>query len=271
MTHTFTRAADQRLHVEDVIRGYPMRPRVAQADQQRAEARQEFEIEGVPEPQEGRQLVGYPVVFNSWTQINSWDGPFLERVLPGAADRTLEARADQIQLMFNHGFDFMLEQTPIGRYSRFNTEDTGVWAEATLADRGTYDKLDLVVELIRMGAIWGQSFRFSVLEEVWRDEPGRSEHNPDGLPERDIVAFRWYESGPVTYPAYEATTVSLRDGEPVAVRSREEWALWSRGRDLPTLEQVVDQERSKRSPSRARVVRQGQLEELSRRVSALSA
>lgn len=236
----FRHADDVRLHVTDVIRSYPIaasQPAIRQPEEDRARVPGTEDVE----PPEGRTLVGYPVIFNAWTEIQSWGGPFLERVAPNAADRTLAARSDKIQLMFNHGFDFALEQTPIGRHLVFTPDDRGVWNEAALVDRGVHEKIDLVADLIRMGAIYGQSFRFEVLGESWRDEPETSEHNPKGLPERTIEEFRWYESGPVTYPAYEATSVTLRDGEPFAVRSREEWSLWAENRSVPTtLTEIVE-------------------------------
>lgn len=254
----FRHEADHRYHTEDVIRGFPLtatKTTLNTPSSGPSEDRQATIVEDVDDAEEGRTLVGYPVVFDSWTEIMSWEGPFLERIAPGSADKTLADRAEKIQLMFNHGFDFMLEQTPIGRHQRFEPDNTGVYNEAALIDRGVYDKLDLVVELIRMGAIFGQSFRFTVLEETWVDEPDPSEHNPRSLPERTINEFRWYESGPVTYPAYEATSVGLRDGEPFAVRSRDEWKLWVELRDVPTLaEQLAVYQRRARETLIARDV-----------------
>ena len=165
--------------------------------------------------------------------------------------------------MFNHGFDMTLEQTPIGRHKVFTPDATGVWNEAALVDRDIYDKVDLVAELIRMGAIFGQSFRFSVIGDEWNDEPGPSDHNPKGIPERRITEFRWYESGPVTYPAYEATSVSLRDGVPFAVRSLQEWQMWCDVRSEPkTITETVARVSRARSASIARVTRSGKVDEL---------
>lgn len=246
----FRNDADIRLHVTDVIRSFPTA--ASRTALRLPEARDAVPgTEGV-EAQEGRTLVGYPIVFNTWTEINSWDGPFMERVAPGAADKTLAARSDKVQLMFNHGFDFALEQTPIGRHLVFTPDAEGVWNEAALVDRGVHEKIDLVADLIRMGAIFGQSFRFSVMADSWRDKPDPSEENPRGLPERTIEEFRLYESGPVTYPAYEATSVSLRDGEPFAVRSREEWGLWCENRSLPvSVPEIVERARYQRTAKAA--------------------
>lgn len=220
----FRHASDVRYHIEDVIRSFPLAASQSAAPVVRAE--------GDEEPEDGRTVVGYPVVFNTWTEIDSWDGPFLERIDPKAANKTLADRFDKIQFMFNHGFNFALEQTPIGKYRSIIPDERGAWAEARALPAGTHEMVDTVLELIRMGAIFGQSFRFSVINEEWNDEPGTSKDNPRGIPERTIKEFRWFESGPVTYPAYEATTVALRNGEPFAVRSREEFTLWCEARNV---------------------------------------
>lgn len=243
---------DVHLHMTDVIRSFPIA--ATRTALRPVEVRDAVPgTEGLTaEP--GRTITGYPIVFNQWTEIMSWDGPFLERIMPQAADRTLQKRSDKVQLMFNHGFDYALEQTPIGRHTVFTPDAVGVYNEGVLVDRGIYPKLDLVAELIRIGAIYGQSFRFRVEAETWRDKPEPGDHNPKGLPERDILEFALFESGPVTYPAYEATSVSLRDGIPSAVRSSNEFHLWCEARNLPAsiteVLQVSDPSRY-RSPARA--------------------
>ena len=219
----FRHAADQRYHIDDVIRSFPLARTPAPVSKRNDDPEGESD---------GRTIVGYPVVFNTWTEINSWEGSFLERIDPKAATKTLNERFDKIQFMFNHGFNFVLEQTPIGKYRSIEPDTQGAYAVARALPAGTNEMVDTVVELIRMGAIYGQSFRFQVLAEEWKDEPDPSNDNPRGLPERTIKEFRWLESGPVTYPAYEATSVSLRDGEPFAVRSREEFALWCDARNV---------------------------------------
>lgn len=249
----FRHDEDVRLHVADVIRSYPTavagRTTLALPGENRDRIPGTEDIEAT----EGRTLVGYPIVFDSWTEIQSWDGPFLEKIDPRAADKTLQKRADKVQLMFNHGFDFTLEQTAIGRHLVFEPEAHGVYNEAVLVPEGTYDKVDLVAELIRMGAVYGQSFRFRVDGEEWRDHPETSAHNPKGIPERVITEFTLFESGPVTYPAYEATSVALRsDGIPSAVRSAQEFHLWCDNRGAPaTVAQIVERARHQRTAKAA--------------------
>ena len=156
----------------------------------------------------GRLMVGAPIVFNQWTEINSfWEGHFLERIAPGAVDRTLQQRFDKIIVAFNHGMDPQIGDKPLGKASVIEPRSDHLWTEVPLA-RTSYN--DDLIELLRTGAIWGQSFRFSVREETWEDEPDPTDANPRGLPQRTINELQLYEFGPVTYPAYEATSVGIR-------------------------------------------------------------
>jgi hypothetical protein len=49
-----------------------------------------------------------------------------------------------------------------------------------------------------------------VVREDYDRDPGESEDNPDGLPERSIREVRCYEGGPVTFGAYEGATAGVR-------------------------------------------------------------
>lgn len=169
-------------------------------------------------------LVGYPIVFDQWTEISSWwEGDFLERIDPGALDTTLARRGDRVKVQFNHGMDFSIGDKPLGKPRVQQPDGFGMWAETPLSDT-SYNR-DLAA-LIRDGAIDGQSFRFSVVDEQWHsygdgDEP--PDYNPKGLDERTITRLDLYEHGPVTFPAYEATTLGIR--------SAEGFAAWRAGDD----------------------------------------
>lgn len=156
------------------------------------------------------RLVGYAAVFDTDTTINSWEGNFRERIDRGAFRNTLAERGDRVKVLFNHGFDPSIGDKPLGKPDTMREDETGLWVEVPLDDT-SYNR-DLVASL-RSGALDGQSFRFSVKRDTWDDEP-----QDGGLPIRTLQELKLYEFGPVTFPAYEATTAG--------VRAREAYVAW---------------------------------------------
>lgn len=155
-------------------------------------------------------LVGDMLRFNEWTEINSiFEGRFMERVAPGAARKTLRENGDNIKVLFNHGLDPAVGKRALIK-PEFVETSKGVRYEGELFDT-TYNR-DLVPGL--EAGQYGSSMRFSVVQEDFNREPGRSKDNPEGIPERTITELRLSEGGPVTFPAYpsaEASTRSLTD------------------------------------------------------------
>lgn len=147
-------------------------------------------------------LFGYAARFNTSTVINSWEGHFEERIAPGAFSKTLKERGGRVKVLFNHGMDPSVGDKPLGRPSRMTEDKQGLYVEVPLDDT-SYNR-DLVASL-RSGALDGMSFRFSVSREEW-DDTG-------DLPVRTIQEAKLYEFGPVTFPAYEATTAGVRGRE----------------------------------------------------------
>lgn len=155
-------------------------------------------------------LRGYAAVFNSDTVIDSWEGRFVERIAPGAFRNTLRDSGDRVKVLFNHGFDPSIGDKPLGKPRTMEEDSTGLYVEVPLDDT-SYNR-DIVASL-RSGALDGQSFRFSVKREKW-DDPAEA----DQLPVRTLQEVKLYEFGPVTFPAYSATTAG--------VRAREAYAAW---------------------------------------------
>lgn len=145
-------------------------------------------------------MVGYPIVFDTWTEINSWEGRFRERIHPGAVTKTVRERADQVKVLFNHGMDPQIGDKPLGKPRTMEVQQQGLWTETPLDD--TSYNADLKA-LLRSGALDGMSFRFSVVREEWDKED-------TDLPERTIIELKLHEFGPVTFPAYAATQVGMR-------------------------------------------------------------
>ena len=151
-------------------------------------------------------LFGHFSVFNRWTEIDSmYEGRFLERIAPGAFAKTLKESGARAKIMWNHGRSDLLRDVLIAKPLVAREDDTGGYYEADLF-RGLPEWL---YEGLREG-VYGASFRFAALREEWVDSPGRSDHNPDGLPERTVVEARVPEWGPVSWPAYVDATAAVR-------------------------------------------------------------
>jgi hypothetical protein len=157
--------------------------------------------------EDGKTLVGYPIVFNQWTEINGWEGRFLERVAPGAVTKTLKDRDGKIPLLFDHGMDPQIGNKPLGKLSVLEARDYGLYIEAPL-DETSYNA-DLGASL-RSGALDGMSFRMTVTRDDSELPDEATEHNPDQLEERTLREIKLFEVSVVTFPAYEATTAGVR-------------------------------------------------------------
>ena len=131
---------------------------------------------------------GYAAVFNSITDL----GPFRERIAPGAFSDVLD---NDVRLLINH------DGVPLARTSnntlKLEEDEDGLYYRAMLSD--TQAGRDLYT-MIKRGDISQSSFAFTVAEESV-DE--------DGVRVIDKVGTL-IDVSPVTYPAYQAATVSAR-------------------------------------------------------------
>ncbi|MGW5647524.1 HK97 family phage prohead protease [Saccharopolyspora sp. NPDC003762] len=162
---------------------------------------------------DGADAAGMPTMvvrfsaFDRWYEIDSyWEGRFLERTVRGAFKKTIRENGANLKILYDHGFDFQIGNKVLGSVASLREDPDSPVAEVQLFDT-SYNR-DLLPG-IEAGA-YGSSFRFRVVKEEWNDEPGRSEHNPDGLPERTIKEVRLFEAGPVTFPANPDSTVGVR-------------------------------------------------------------
>lgn len=182
----------------DVVRAVPPSP---------LEIRAAGDADEAPEADILGTMLGHFSVFDSWYPIRSfWEGEFLESIAPGAFRKTMAERRSQIVVAFDHGFDPAIGDKVLGPIEDLREDGTGAYYEVGLLDT-SYNR-DLQPALKR--GLYGSSFRFQVIKDEWDDEPERSEHNPDGLPERVIREVRLFEFGPVTYPASPAATAGMR-------------------------------------------------------------
>ncbi len=151
---------------------------------------------------DGRTLHGYAAMFNEDTEINSWEGKFIERIAPGAFKKTLKESRDQVKILFNHGMDPQIGDKPLGRAKTLREDKDGLYVEVPLS-RTSYN--EDIIALLEDRALDGMSFRFSVVRDTW-DEPTKR----NGLPVRTLNEVRLMELGPVTFPAYQATSAGVR-------------------------------------------------------------
>jgi HK97 family phage prohead protease len=163
----------------------------------------DFEIRLEPDTDNGMRFTGYAAVFNS----DSEPLPFTERIVPGAFKRSLKAR-NEIKMFVNHNMDMVLASTR-AKTLKLTEDSKGLLAEAELPDT-TYGR-DLSV-LMQRGDVNAMSFGFSVPQkgDRWSDD-GRT---------RELLDIRLHEVSIVTgFPAYQATTASVRTLEIVASRT----------------------------------------------------
>jgi HK97 family phage prohead protease len=152
---------------------------------------------------DGMRFTGYAAVFNS----DSEPLPFIERIMPGAFKRSLKAR-NEVKLFKNHNMDEVLASTR-SKTLKLTEDSTGLLAEATLPD--TTAGRDLAV-LMKRGDVHAMSFGFSV--------PAKGDRWSDDGMTRELHQIRLHEVSIVTgFPAYEATTASVRSLDILASRT----------------------------------------------------
>lgn len=174
--------------------------------------------EGDQQPNDGLTLEGHAAVFGVRTVINSWEGRFTEELAAGAFRKTFRERTPVLQ--FDHGRHPLVGSIPIGKIKRAEEDDIGAWVNARLHDNWlTQPVRDAIAE----ESITGMSFRMSVVREEWRDDDGKLITDDNRLlamiwddttdaPFRTIKEVKVPELGPVVFPQYTETDVSVRMG-----------------------------------------------------------
>ena len=157
-----------------------------------------FEQRADSETGDGLTLTGYAAVFDSPTEIDSWEGTFTEIISRGAFKKTLAERTPVLQ--FDHGHHPFVGSIPIGMFTVTREDAKGMYVEARLFDN---ELVRPVRQAIAAGAINGMSFRFQVVKETWDFDA-----EPHTL--RPLTELNVPEAGPVVFPAYDKTLVSVR-------------------------------------------------------------
>lgn len=141
-------------------------------------------------------ISGYGAVFNS--RSNDLGG-FVEVIRPGAFDDVMD---DDVRALFNHDPMYVLGRNK--RTMSLSVDETGLRYDIPDAPASQTIR-DLVIEPMRRGDINQSSFAFRVAPngDEWKEE--------DGIIVRYInKVSRLYDVSPVTYPAYDAATSTVR-------------------------------------------------------------
>ena len=159
-----------------------------------------FEVRAEQNEEHGHYLAGTPIVYNTTTDLG-WYNEVIDR---GALD---EADLKDVRFLINHNTDMV----PLARSRNNNVNST---MQLEVNDGGMNIRVDLDVDnntdarnlysAVERGDLDGMSFMFTVDADAWEDL--ESEH-----PTRHIEKLgKVFEVSAVTFPAYEATTISAR-------------------------------------------------------------
>lgn len=141
---------------------------------------------------DGMTFTGYASVFNSPSEDL---GGFIEYVAPGAFKRSLQSR-NEVKLLWNHDSGEPLASLR-GGTMQLVEDERGLKVTATLPQ--TTRGRD-VAELLRTKVIDSMSFGFNVIKDTW---------SRDGQT-RTLESVRLFEVSVVSFPAYGATTATVR-------------------------------------------------------------
>lgn len=154
-------------------------------------------------------IVGRLATYNQWAEVNSLvEGHFMERTLPGAFTKTFAENRARMQIIYDHGMDPHVGRKPLGPLESVVEDVRSIEYVGALLDT-SYNR-DLLPGL-RAG-VYGSSYRFDVPKDKddWNYSPGRSDYNPQGLPERSIREIKVKEFGPTPFPVYDGTSSGVR-------------------------------------------------------------
>lgn len=160
-----------------------------------------FEVRAEQNEEHGSHLTGRPIVFNSRTDLGWYDEIIDENALA-------ETDLRDVRFLVNHNTDMI----PLARSRNNNANST--MQLSVVPGAGMSIRVDLDIEnnaeakslysAVQREDITGMSFMFAVDKDAWEDL--ESDH-----PTRHIRAIsRVYEVSAVTFPAYEATSISAR-------------------------------------------------------------
>ena len=161
----------------------------------------DFEVRAEQNEEHGSFLTGQPIVYNERTNLGWYDEIIND-------DALAETDLRDVRFLVNHNTDMI----PLARSRNNNANST--MQMSVVSGSGMEIRVDLDTEnnaeakslysAVARGDISGMSFMFTVDEDSWEDLD--TEH-----PTRYIRAIgKVFEVSAVTFPAYEATSITAR-------------------------------------------------------------
>lgn len=155
-------------------------------------------------------ISGVGIVYN--TEIELWPG-FFESIQPGAFSHSLN-KFQEVKCFINHDSSKVLSTTKSNPALEITDNDDSLNFRSPIPPT-TYGN-DLAVNVER-GNISGASFSFTI-----NDDGDKYTIDNDGNYHRVITNAEIYEVGPVTNPAYQQTSVALRNKEQLMDKVRKQ-------------------------------------------------
>lgn len=156
-------------------------------------------------------FIGYASVFNRTTDL----GYFVESIHPDAFNEAL-ARQDDVRALFNHDPNLILGRTTSGTLT-LSIDEKGLLSKIDIPD--TTLGRDLKIHIER-GDISQMSFGFYIEKEEKRGIV-------NDKPWFEIQQVRLFDVSPVTFPAYEQTSIEVKR------------SLDLRGREIKKQEEIL--------------------------------
>lgn len=168
-----------------------------------------FEVE-LREEGDDKNVEGIAAVVNSTTDL----GWFKERIAPGAFDGVLN---DDVVALFNHDPNLPLARTTAsgdGKLSLFLNDNGDLGYRFKIPDTTLGNDLR---NHLKTGVVSKSSFAFTIESEEWTYADKESESDL-----RTITKIkRLFDVSPVTYPAYNDTSVAVRSLKKFSETKRE--------------------------------------------------
>lgn len=165
-----------------------------------------------------RHIEGYAAVFyiegDETTEYQIFDD-LIERIMPGAFDDAI--KEDDVRALLNHDPNQLLART--GNDLKLSVDNIGLRYEFPV-DENDPDHLRTVAKINR-GDLSGSSFGFSVKERRWVEF--------EDYDVMELYKVKLFDVSPATFPAYEGTSVGLRNQDGLD-EVRKEYLKWKEER-----------------------------------------